>query len=206
MNKIYNNYKHSIDKSIDSDDEEKPTDVVKSYDNNIYFIGEINKKNILQLQLQIEKINTLDFDHINLYIHSQGGDIFAGLAAMDYIKINHIPVHTIICGIAASAAVDLALAGSRRFITENSCVLIHQLSACTEGTYEQLKDEMKNNEKLMEIGKRIIIKHTSFTEKQLDELLKRDLYLSAGECLKYNIVDEILIPSNSIRKCKQRKY
>jgi len=40
--------------------------------------------------------------------------------------------------------------------------------------------------------KKIYLEHTKFTTSDLEEMLKHDIYLSASECLKYGLVDEII--------------
>ena len=65
-----------------------------------------------------------------------------------------IAVHTYIDGLIASAATFLFLAGKKRFMTENSNILIHQISTGFWGKFEDLKDEYKNTTELM---KRVVI-------------------------------------------------
>jgi ATP-dependent protease ClpP protease subunit len=66
-------------------------------------------------------------------------------------------------------------------------VLIHQLSTEFWGKYEDLKDEMRQCEKLMRHLKRIYLKETELPEKKLDKLMTRDLYLSFSKCVKYGV-------------------
>ena len=44
----------------------------------------------------------------------------------------------------------------------------------------------------METIRSIYSKHTKIPKKKLDEILDHDLWLSAEECLKYGLVDEII--------------
>ena len=50
---------------------------------------------------------------------------------------------------AASAAALIAMSGSERFITNNSHMLLHQLSSGVEGTYQNLEDEYINETEYM---------------------------------------------------------
>ena len=86
-----------------------------------------------------------------LHIYSPGGDVHAGLSLYDFINeyTNTIPVYTVVEGIAASAATIISIAGTKRFITPNSYMLIHQLSTFFGGNFEQIKDEFGNCEKIM---------------------------------------------------------
>ena len=60
------------------------------------------------------------------------------------------------------------------------------------GNYEALKDSMENCDILMETIRDIYNKHTKIPKKQLNDILKRDLWFDAETCLKYGLVDEII--------------
>ena len=74
----------------------------------------------------------------------------------------------------------------------HSYMLIHQLSSGMWGKYEELKDDMENNENLMKVIKDIYIKHTNIPKRELDKILKHDLWWDAKTCLKYGLIDEII--------------
>jgi ATP-dependent Clp protease protease subunit len=128
-----------------------------------------------------------------LHIYSPGGDVHAGLSLYDFINEykKTITVYTIVEGIAASAATIISIAGSKKYITPNSYMLIHQLSTYFGGNFEQIKDEFGNCEKVMKQLKEIYATKTKLTRKQLSDVLKRDIIWSAEDCLKYGLVDEI---------------
>jgi len=128
-----------------------------------------------------------------LHIYSPGGDVYAGLSLYDYIMEyrEHIPVYTVVEGLAASAATFISVAGTKRFITPSSYMLIHQLSTFMHGNFEQLKDEFDNSKKLMEKIMDIYETHTSITKKKIPKILKHDLIWDADECAANGLVDEI---------------
>jgi ATP-dependent Clp protease protease subunit len=128
-----------------------------------------------------------------LHIYSPGGDVHAGLSLYDFINEykKTIPVITIVEGVAASAATIISIAGSKRYITPNSYMLIHQISTYFGGNFEQIKDEFGNCEKIMKQLKEIYATNTKVTRKQLVDILKRDINWCAKDCLKYGLVDEI---------------
>ena len=117
--------------------------------------------------------------NIYLHINSFGGSVFAGFAAVDYIKKSHLPVHTVIDGCAASAATLMSVVGAKRLMHEHSFMLIHQLSSVLWGKYEEMKDDMKNNDMLMHKIKQIYVEHTKIPAKELDKILKRDIWWDA---------------------------
>ena len=102
------------------------------------------------------------------------------------------PVYTYVDGFAASAATLLVVAGKRKFMTKNSLMLIHQLSGGLTGKYSEMKDESENIDTLMNIIVNFYLQNTNFDEKTLNNLLKRDLWLTSSKCKYYGLVDEII--------------
>jgi len=176
--------------------------VVTTQDNRIYFYSEVSRPKILTLNKSIvrvgnsiknrsEVLKTEDVP-IELHICSYGGSVFSGFSAVDYIANSKVPVHSYIDGCAASAATIMSVVAERRFIHRHSFMLIHQLSSGMWGNYEALKDSMENCDSLMETIRDIYVKNTKIPKKQLNDILKRDLWFDAETCLKYGLVDEII--------------
>ena len=115
---------------------EKPTLESQVQGNKIYFYTDISKETILSLNKQIDdltkQMKIIQFTHnlsepppIEIHICSDGGDIFAANASIDKIINNKVPIYTYIEGVAASAASLISVCGHQRFISKNSCMLIH---------------------------------------------------------------------------------
>lgn len=180
---------------------------VKVSGSDIYFHCGVDEQTVLELNMKVrllakelvKKYTDLDLDFkpaIRIFIRSDGGDIFAGLSAMDCLRsLRHqVSITTIADGVCASAATFILLGGRRRQMTENSYVLIHQLN--TDGfwgKFEEVKDEMKNLTMYMRRFRAIYDAETNLPEKKLKRLLKRDLYLDSHKCLKYQVVDSLFL-------------
>lgn len=172
-------------------------------ENHIYFYQEVTPKTIMKLGLAIKSIeqqlinlatnlSLSQVPAIHLHINSGGGCAFSGLAGAGHILKSQIPVFTYVEGNAASAATIMSCVGAKRFITEHSFMLIHQVSTDFWGTYENLKDEKESMDALMDMVSSIYLKHTGLKKKQLKALLKRDLFLNAESCLELGLVDEVM--------------
>lgn len=183
-------------------DDHSSDDSVEVAQNKIFFYADVSRAEILKLNKHLDSLEKkvltnsilLDTDPSNIYLHinSFGGSLFAGLAGVDYIKKCKVPVHTTIDGCAASAATLMSVVGSHRQMHRHSFMLIHQLTTMMWGRYEDLKDDMKNNELLMKTIKNIYIEHTKIPKRQLNKILKHDLWWDSETCLKYGLVDEII--------------
>ena len=71
-------------------------------------------------------------------------------------------------------------------------MLIHQVSSGFWGNFAEFKDEVQNLELMMSYIKKIYLEHTKFKKEELDNILKRDIYLNAEEALEKGLVDEII--------------
>jgi len=173
--------------------------VINRTGNKIYFYEDIDKETILEL---IKQIQTLTYElqlqgskygfepHIDLHIYSPGGDAFMGLSIYDFIKKNPVPVYTYIDGNIASAATFMFLAGKKRFMSPNATVLIHQVSTSFWGKFEDLKDEVKNTTEIMKIVRNLYSETTTMKKKDIDAILKRELFLNYTECEKVGFITD----------------
>jgi ATP-dependent protease ClpP protease subunit len=184
-----------------SSDKQKYVSVIDN--NELYFYNDVNVESALVInktlsdlarQLLIAKI-TFDLQetpHIKLHINSDGGEVFGALSIVDRIQASKVPIHSYAEGLVASASTLISVSCHKRYIRKNTILLIHQVRSWFEGTYEDFNDEKQNMDLIMKVVKGIYLKHTKFTEDELNTLLKRDLYLNAEDAIKYGLADEII--------------
>ena len=211
------NYDSDIDEDIDVDDDMKGKlinnlfgfnndDDVYLEHNHIYFKTDVTMESVDKLCKLIreykykfndikKKDNICDITPKPLYIHltTYGGDLYAAIMCYDIIKSSSIPIYTIAEGYTASAGTIISVAGQKRYITQNTVFMIHQLRTGMGGKYEELMEEMQNSKKDMD---RIVnIYHTEskgkMTKIQIKEQLKHDKWFDSKESIKYGLVDEI---------------
>lgn len=187
-----------------SDDDNKVTSEIKSESNRIYFYSEVSSESCLSLNrmlqekanelLSIAQRNGFGKPKIFLHINSFGGSLFDGVSSMDTIlRIRKdVDVITIVEGGSASAATFLSVVGTKRWMTENSFMLIHQLSSITWGKYREIKDDMDNCDVLMDLIKRVYFQYTDVPENEIDQILDHDLWWDSGKCLEMGLVDKII--------------
>ena len=176
--------------------------VVAFANKRIYYYSAVTRPKVLKLNKAIYSLNATYKTRseiygnnpapIKIHINSYGGSVFAGLAAVDYIKNSSIPVESIIDGCAASAATLMSVVADHRSMHRNACMLVHQLSGHMWGKFQEMQDDMQNSEMLMKKIKDIYRQHTRIPDEVLEEILKHDLWWDAETCLKYGLVDEIL--------------
>ena len=179
--------------------DEEDFKITRVIGNEILYYGEITNEDILEfieefkkleIKLLKQKAELIGYEPIiRVHVCSGGGDLFAGLSAMNILEKSRVKVITIAQGECGSAATFLLLGGHERLIGKNAHVLIHQISTTGFwGKYEEVKDEMKMCDKLMDMVKKTYKEKTSIPDKQLKKLMKRDIYLDPDECIKYDVV------------------
>ena len=187
---------------LNHDDGGNGSHAVDVQNNIIYFYGVVDDGNIKLLNRALRHLDKesqifnikygCDAPPIKLHINSFGGSLFSAFAAVDTISQLKTPVHSYIDGSAASAATLISCCTTKRYMSRNSYMLIHQLSSSVWGKFEEIKDEMENLELLMKNIKRIYTLHTSIPKRELDKILKRDIWLDHEKCLKWGLIDEVV--------------
>lgn len=205
-------YKH-MENDLDDGGVALMSEKISILGNHIYFYTKITKRTALDLIKSITDIannimtikihngnNNLyedddyedTYDPIYLHINSGGGCLFSCMAIVDTIKNCKVPVYTIGEGQIASASSILLLAGKKRFMTENSFILIHELRTYVSGTFSNLEDDYENSKLLMKKMIKYYKKQSLIPEKVLQTLLKKDIYIEAKKSKKYGFIDKII--------------
>ena len=131
---------------------------------------------------------------INMYVHSPGGVITAGLAIYDTMNLIRSDVSTIAVGATASMATVLLSAGAKgkRYALPNATVHMHQAMGGARGQASDIeiaaREILRNNE----IIRNILSERTGQTIERIRADTDRDFYLNAEQALEYGMVDEIL--------------
>lgn len=183
-------------------DPEKLT--VEVFDNHVYFYADVDSDRCLAMIKNIRDIDArlrseretrnLSQDFVVpiwLHIQSDGGDLFAGLAAADQIGTIKTPVYSVVEGLSASAATLISLACQKRFIMPSGFMLIHQFTSLKWGTHEQFQDEMKLQKMLMDLLVSFYESKTKLKADKIKELLKRDSWFNSSQCVEAGLADDI---------------
>jgi len=166
---------------------------VNSDTNTTWMNHEFEIDSVYSVQVKLDYLLRVNPDKdINMNITSYGGDVYAMLGLVDYIRSLPVKVNTHCIGTCMSAASVLLACGTGvRTMSKNSTVMVHEGSAFEAGKttdvmkgVDHLKDLQKNiNEILGEVSN----KDAAFWEK----VQRNDTYLTAKLCLEYGIIDKI---------------
>jgi len=131
---------------------------------------------------------------INLYIHSPGGMVSAGLAIYDTMQFVKPDIATLCMGQAASMAAVLLAAGAKgkRSTLPNSRIMIHQPLGGTQGQVTDIEIYTREVIKMKEQLNQILCKHTGRAIEAIEKDTDRNYFMSSEEAKEYGIVDEII--------------
>jgi ATP-dependent Clp protease protease subunit len=162
----------------------------------IIFLGQpINDQVANLIVAQLLYLNSQDSKRqIDLYIHSPGGSVYAGMAIYDAMQMISAPVSTVAVGFSGSMGTALLTSGAngRRFALSHATVHMHPAGGGSQGYTEDVRIATREQERLQTQLFHIIGKNTGHSWQEIEEFFIRDKYLNAIEAKNYGLVDEII--------------
>jgi ATP-dependent Clp protease protease subunit len=133
---------------------------------------------------------------INLYIHSPGGQITAGLAIYDTMQLVRPDVATYAVGMTASMGTVLLCSGTagKRYCMPNSTIHMHQALGGARGQAADIEIQAREILRENDIIRGILVKHTGQDDDRIRKDFDRDFYMNPVQAKDYGMVDEILQP------------
>lgn len=149
--------------------------------------------NIIQAQLLFLETSDPGKD-VNIYINSPGGSVYAGLGIYDTMQYINCDIATTCTGMAASMAAVLLCAGAegKRTALPHSRVMIHQPLGGAQGQASDIEITAREIGKLKTELYTIISEHSGQTLEKVEKDSDRDYWMTAGEAVKYGMIDNIL--------------
>ncbi|MFQ6019983.1 MAG: ATP-dependent Clp protease proteolytic subunit [Dehalococcoidia bacterium] len=131
---------------------------------------------------------------INMYIHSPGGLISAGLAIYDTMQLSKCDIATICVGECASMATVLLAAGSKgkRAALPHSTIHLHQARGGATGQATDIEIHAKEVLRRNQLIREILVNHTGQSLERITHDTDRDFFMDASQAKEYGVIDEIL--------------
>lgn len=130
---------------------------------------------------------------LDIYLNSQGGSVFAGIAIYNLLKAHKGAIRIFVMGIAASAATLItSIPKAKVIMPTGSMLMVHGVSISLHGAKApEVKDAAATIEKIEESVRNIYAEKTNLSEKELKEMMEHDTYLTADEAVKKGFADEL---------------
>lgn len=129
-------------------------------------------------------------DDIQMIINSPGGRVDQMIGIIDTMNLIKPDVKTIVFGGAASAAAAIAVSGAKgkRYVARNAETMFHM----PRGGWQATKAGLEYAEGMMELMEKILAQGTGKTLEQVQDDIRLELFMNAGESLQYGVYDHIL--------------
>lgn len=171
---------------------------VSLLNNHINFLtGEICEESVTEIIRWIAYENTISTDvPLTLFINSTGGSLTDAFALIDIMHNSHRKIRTFGIGNVMSAAFLIFASGLKgeRYIGKYTSVMCHQYSGEIYGKHHDITAQFKESEMLNERMVDVLKKATYLDEKSIKSKLlpPTDIWLSAEECIKMGIADNLI--------------
>ncbi len=131
---------------------------------------------------------------INMYVHSPGGSITAGLAIYDTMQLVRPDIATYAVGMTASMGTVLLCSGTpgKRYCMPNSTIHMHQALGGARGQASDIEIAAREILRENDIIRGILVKHTGQTDERIRKDFDRDFYMNPEQAKSYGMIDEIL--------------
>lgn len=135
---------------------------------------------------------------IQMYINSPGGEIYAGLAIYDTMKMIPNRVSTVAVGVTASFGTVLLAAGAKgqRYALPHATIHMHQPLGGARGQASDIEIQAREILRLKSRLNQIMADSTGQTLEAIERDTERDFFLDSPGAVEYGLVDKVLDPPN----------
>ncbi|NPV40768.1 MAG: ATP-dependent Clp protease proteolytic subunit [Anaerolineae bacterium] len=162
----------------------------------IIFVGTAIDDQVANLVVaQLLYLSREDADReISMYINSPGGQIYAGLAIYDTMRMIPNKISTVAVGVTASFGTVLLAAGTKghRYALPHATIHMHQPLGGAQGQASDIEIQAKEILRLKARLNEILAASTGQTLDVIEKDTERDLYMSADQAVEYGLVDKVL--------------
>jgi ATP-dependent Clp protease protease subunit len=131
---------------------------------------------------------------IQMYIHSPGGQVYAGLAIYDTMQMIPNPISTLAVGMTASFGTVLLTAGTKgqRYALPNATIHLHQPLGGAQGQASDIEIQAREILRLKVRLNEILSNHTGQGMDTIEHDTNRDYYMDASAAVEYGLVDQVM--------------
>jgi ATP-dependent Clp protease protease subunit len=132
---------------------------------------------------------------IQMFIHSPGGSVYAGMAIIDTMRLIRAPIATTAVGFTASFGTVVLAAGAkgRRYTLPNATIHMHQPLGGAEGQASDIAIHAKEILRLREKINMLLAECTGQSLEKIAQDTDRDFFLDAQGAVNYGLADQVLL-------------
>ena len=139
----------------------------------------------------LTEFRALKASKVRLFLNSPGGSVTEALAIFNGMRATGKQIEVVVLGIAASAASYIAMAGDKISMPRNTLMFLHNPIGGVYGNAEEMRDYADVLDKMGVMLTATYAKRFKGEEAVLQQFMKDEALLTADECLKYGLCDEV---------------
>lgn len=177
----------------------------------IYITENLTKDSASEIVRLFKMFEQQGNNPIKVYVNCYGGELGALFTVLDAMKTCTCEIITVNIGEADSAASLIFAAGAKgkRYCTENSRVMLHEVHVFTDINGEPLSRVEADLREWQIHQDRYIAELAGFSGRSIEQIKKditgKNLYLSAQEAIEYGVADKIVTLDDRVRYQLQKK-
>lgn len=147
-----------------------------------------------------------NINYIDVYINSCGGSVMEGVAIYNQLRRHKAFKTVYIDGFACSIASVIAMAGDKVVMPANAVMMIHNAWTWCAGNAAELRKAAEDLDKINDASRQAYLQKSQgkISESELIQLLDAESYLTAKDCIKYGLADEMSENDIDLEAAKQK--
>ncbi len=171
----------------------------------IYIYDEIGGWGISARRFTEDLISLGNLSHINLHIHSPGGEVFDGIAIYNQLKNHSATITVYIDGLAASMASVIAMVGDTVIMPKNAMMMIHKPWGVSWGDANDMREYADLLDKLENVLIPAYVAKTGKTTEEITAMLELETWLDGDECVEHGFADKVIEPVKAMASLTSKR-
>lgn len=171
----------------------------------IYIYDEIGGWGVSARRFTEDLISLGNLSHINLHIHSPGGEVFDGIAIYNQLKNHSATITVYIDGLAASMASVIAMVGDTVIIPKNAMMMIHKPWGVSWGDANDMREYADLLDKLENVLIPAYVAKTGKTTEEITAMLEQETWLDGDECVEHGFADKVIEPVKAMASLTSKR-
>ncbi len=171
----------------------------------IYIYDEIGMWGISARRFTEDLISLGNINHINLHIHSPGGEVFEGIAIYNQLKNHNATITVYIDGLAASMASVIAMVGDEIIMPTNAMMMIHKPWGVSWGDANDMRDYADLLDKVENVLIPAYMEKTGKTKEEIEAMLGEETWLTAEECVEHGFANTVIEPVKAMASLSSKR-
>lgn len=171
----------------------------------IYIYDEIGGWGISARRFTEDLISLGNLSHINLHIHSPGGEVFDGIAIYNQLKNHSATITVYIDGLAASMASVIAMVGDTVIMPKNTMMMIHKPWGVSWGDANDMREYADLLDKLENVLIPAYVAKTGKTTEEITAMLEQETWLDGDECVEHGFADKVIEPVKAMASLTSKR-